>query len=549
TAGPGVGFQDKDPLCFQGKLDIQEAPNHPGPVLVLGSGPIRIGQGIEFDYCSVHALRALREEGVRSVIINNNPETVSTDYDTGDRLYFEPLTVEDVMNVVEKERVSGVMVQFGGQTAINLAEPLAKRGIPILGTSLTGIDLAEDRRQFDRLLARLGIPRPAGGTATSLEGAVEIAKNIGYPVMVRPSYVLGGRGMEIVYGEGDLVRYMRSAVEVSPEKPVLIDRYVLGREVEVDAIADGQEVLIAGIMEHVERAGVHSGDSLSIYPSRGLSHDTRGKIVDYTRRLARGLESGGLLNIQFALEAERVFVLEANPRASRTVPFLSKATGLPIVEIATRVMLGKTLREQGYSGGLWPQPDQVAIKAPVFSFAKLRQVDPYLGPEMKSTGEVMGVGQSFAEALYKAITAANLSWPRPGQVLVSLGERDKKEALPILRDLSRLGFSFLSTEKTAAFLQSAGLAAQILDKGKKDWQDLFRKGEVVLTINTPTAGQDPIRFGFQLRRASVEYGVPFFTSLDTLRAVVEILQETAEKPSPTLAQSAEELMPKNGMQL
>jgi len=496
-----------------------------GPILVLGSGPIRIGQGIEFDYCSVQALQALREEGLRSIIINNNPETVSTDFDTGDRLYFEPLTLEDVLNVAEKERVAGVLVQFGGQTALNLAEPLAKRGLTLLGTSLEGIDLAEDRQRFDCLLAELGIPRPAGGTATTLEGAKEVARAIGYPVMVRPSYVLGGRGMEIVYSEEDLVRYIQTAVEVTPEKPVLIDRYVLGREVEVDAVADGQEVLIAGIMEHVERAGIHSGDSLSLYPPRGLSHPVKGTIIDYTRRLARGLGIRGLLNIQFVLEGERVFVLEANPRASRTVPFLSKATGLPIVRLATRVMLGKTLREMGYSGGLWPQPEHVAVKAPVFSFAKLRLVDPYLGPEMKSTGEVMGLGQDYQEALYKAITAANLKWPEPGRVIVSLGERDKKEALPLLRDLTALGFTFLATEKTATFLESAGLPVTAFQKEDTSWLGYLRRGEVVMCINTPTAGQDPSRFGFQLRRTSAEFGVPFFTSLDTLRVVVEVLKE------------------------
>ncbi len=494
-------------------------------VLVIGGGPIRIGQGIEFDYCSVHSVMALKQEQVEALIINNNPETVSTDFDTADRLYFEPLALEDVLNVVELERPDGVIVQFGGQTAINLAGPLAAAGVPILGTSVDKIDEAEDRERFEQLLTSLGIRKPPGRGAAGLEEARSIARQIGFPVLVRPSYVLGGRAMEIVYGEEDLERYVANAVEVSPNHPVLIDKYFQGQEIEVDAVCDGEQVLIPGIMEHVERAGVHSGDSIAVYPAR-LSQDVVDRIVGDTTKIALALQGRGILNIQFVYYQGEVYVLEVNPRASRTVPYLSKITGIPMVRLATRIMLGKTLRDLGYRGGLAPNGGLVAVKVPVFSFGKLTRVDTCLGPEMKSTGEVMGVDWTVPCALYKGLIAAGCSVPRSGSVLVTIADRDKPEALLLVEGLSRLGLDFYATRGTAAFLRERGLVVRDVNKieeGSPHVVDLITEGRVNFVINTYSGGQGAARDGFQIRRAAVEHGIPCLTSLDTARALQEVI--------------------------
>ncbi|MGB9802788.1 carbamoyl-phosphate synthase large subunit [Desulfofundulus sp.] len=495
-------------------------------VVVLGSGPIRIGQGIEFDYCSVHSVWALREEGVKAIIINNNPETVSTDFDTADRLYFEPLVLEDVLNILKKERPEGVIVQFGGQTAINLAVPLARAGIPILGTAVEDIDRAEDRERFDQLLIELGIPKPPGRTAFSVDEAVDIAREIGYPVLVRPSYVLGGRAMEIVYNREELLNYMANAVRVTPEHPVLVDKYLQGVELEVDAIADGETVLIPGIMKHIERAGVHSGDSIAIYPANNITPEVKAQLVDYTSRLALALNVRGMINIQYVLYNGQVYVLEVNPRASRTVPYMSKVTGIPMVNLATKVILGRKLKDLGYNGGLYPEGRYFGVKAPVFSFAKLLQVDISLGPEMKSTGEVMGVDTSYPAALYKALVAAGYNIPRNGTILATIADKDKKEALPILRGLANLGYNICATAGTAAFLQENGLEVERVNKvreGSPHIVDLIRAGKIHLVISTLTRGRAPERDGFRIRRAAVEHGVPCLTSLDTARAILEVL--------------------------
>ena len=480
--------------------------NRPG-VVVLGSGPIRIGQGIEFDYCSVHSVWGLKEAGVESIIINSTPETVSTDFDTADKLYFEPLTFEDVMNVIEKEQPLGVVVQFGGQTAINLAGKLAAAGIKILGTPVEGIDAAEDREKFEKLLKRLGIPQTDGATVTNVAAAGDVARGLGYPVLVRPSCVLGGRAMEIVYNDDQLIRYMESAVRVSPRHPVLIDKYIRGKEVEVDGIADGTTVFIPGIMEHVERAGVHSGDSIAVYPPRTLTPEQTDLVVDYTMRIGLALGICGLLNIQYVVGEEGVFVLEVNPRASRTVPVLSKVTGVPMVQVATRLMLGDTLAKLGYAPGLGPVPNFVTVKAPVFSFEKLGLVEISLGPEMKSTGEVMGTDKTFPHALYKAMLAAGFKVEAGGgNLLVSLADRDKAEGASLAREYTGLGFKLLATPGTAQFLAAAGLAVeQVLDRP----DELIRSGAVKLLINTPTRGKIPGRPGFLLRRTAAEYRVPY----------------------------------------
>lgn len=496
-------------------------------VVVLGSGPIRIGQGIEFDYCSVHSVWALREAGYETIIINNNPETVSTDFDTADRLYFEPLTLEDVLHVIERENPVGVVVQFGGQTAINLAQPLAEAGVEILGSSVDTIDLAEDRRRFDALLNELGIPKPQGQTVVSVEEAVTVAEGIGYPVLVRPSYVLGGRAMEIVYHENELRHYMQTAVEASPERPVLVDRYLLGREVEVDAVCDGHGVLIPGIMEHVERAGVHSGDSMAVYPARNLSLVEKELVVSHTIRLARALGVKGLINIQFVLDKQDVYVIEVNPRSSRTVPYISKITGVPLVKTATRALLGESLESQGYYGGLWPEPRLFAVKAPVFSFAKLTQVDVALGPEMKSTGEVMGVSRSYSHALAKAFTASGFALPEQGTVLVTLADRDKIEAFPLIETLAKMGFALCATKGTATYLHERGLSVSVINKlgeGSPHVVDGIREGRFDLVINTLTRGKEPHSDGFQIRRSTVENQIPCLTSLDTLKALIRAME-------------------------
>lgn len=494
-------------------------------ILVIGSGPIRIGQGIEFDYCSVHCVWALREAGYEALIINNNPETVSTDFDTSDRLYFDPLTLEDVLNVIDREQPEGVIVQFGGQTAINLARPLHEAGVRIIGSSNESIDLAEDRDRFEKVLRELGIPKPAGRGVVSMEAAEQVAEEIGYPVLVRPSYVLGGRAMEIVYSREELQRYMEYAVDVSPRAPILIDKYILGKEVEVDVICDGQECLLPGIMEHIERAGVHSGDSMAVYPPQSLSPHLIAQIVNSATRLALRLEVRGLLNIQFVVDSQTdtALVLEANPRASRTVPYLSKITGVPMVKIATHIMLGRTLREQGYRGGLYPDSPSIAVKAPVFSFLKLHRVDINLGPEMKSTGEIMGVDTDYPRALYKAMVASGIDVPTEGSLVATIADPDKPEALPIIRGFAELGFRVFATEGTARFLQEHGIPAQAVKKlheGEDNIEHLIRSGQISLLLNTLSTNKRIEREAARIRRASVEAGVPCLTSLDTARALL-----------------------------
>jgi len=508
---------------YENKDDV--IPTDTKKVVVIGSGPIRIGQGIEFDYCSVHSVRTLKEMGIESIIVNNNPETVSTDFDTSDKLYFEPLTAECVLDVIEKEKPIGVIVQFGGQTAINLAGTLQKEGVNILGTSVEDIDTAEDRDKFLKLLEELDIPIPAGDTAFSVEHAKEIAEKIGYPVLVRPSYVLGGRAMEIVHDDKSLQEYMSLAVEISTEHPVLIDRYITGREIEVDGICDGNEVIIPGIMEHIERAGVHSGDSIAVYPVINLDSKTKETIVDYTKKLAKALKIKGLFNIQFVMDQNgKVYVIEVNPRASRTVPMMSKITGIPMVNVATRLIMGSTLSELGYASGLAKESEFYAVKAPVFSFAKLTTVDTFLGPEMKSTGEVMGVDKDFHKALFKALTASGIKIPSGGTVLFSIADRDKEKAVDIARKLMGLGYRLVGTEGTYSAMKRSGID---IDKiPKEDVVDNIRNGKINMVLNTPNRGKIPDKFGFVLRRTSMEYNIPCITSLDTINAMLEVLSRS-----------------------
>jgi len=530
--------------------------------LVIGSGPIRIGQGIEFDYCSVRSAMELKEAGVQSIMANSNPETVSTDFDASSRLYFEPLDEESVRDILDNEaglraedsvldaglssgdssmvsepfsnnscggarQGPGVIVQFGGQTAINLAEKLEKAGARILGSGVEAIDLAEDRRRFEDFLNRLGIPQPPGAGVTTLEEALRTAQTIGYPVLIRPSYVLGGRAMEIVHNASEMVRYVSAAAEFSSGHPFLIDKYLGGKEVEVDAICDGEEVLIPGIMQHIERAGVHSGDSMAVYPALDLTVRETEAIVDYTTRIGRALGVRGLMNVQYVIYQREVFVLEVNPRASRTVPFLSKVTGVPMVKVATRVMLGESLEQQGYRGGLWPERRLVAVKAPVFSMSKLAMVDTYLGPEMKSTGEVMGIDLEFSSALAKALLASGLMLPPSGALLFSVSDRDKPEALDIARRFHDLGYELYATEGTARLFEAGKLPVRVITKklgeGHPNVIDVIHEGVVHGVVNTMSGDRVPLRDGFEIRRAAAERRIPCFTSLDTARAVAESL--------------------------
>ncbi|UII57348.1 carbamoyl-phosphate synthase large subunit [Cytobacillus spongiae] len=496
-------------------------------VVVLGSGPIRIGQGVEFDYATVHSVWAIKEAGYEAIIINNNPETVSTDFSISDKLYFEPLTIEDVMHIIDLEKPEGVVVQFGGQTAINLAAKLVERGVKILGTSLEDLDRAENRDKFEQALQELGVPQPKGKTALSVEEAVTIASGIGYPVLVRPSYVLGGRAMEIVYKEDELLHYMKNAVKVNPEHPVLIDRYLTGKEIEVDAISDGENVVIPGIMEHIERAGVHSGDSIAVYPPQSISDSVKEQLIDYTQRLAKGLNIIGLLNIQYVVSKEEVFVLEVNPRSSRTVPFLSKITQVPMAKIATKVILGHSLKEQGYQSGLVAEKTGVYVKVPVFSFAKLRRVDITLGPEMKSTGEVMGKDTTLEKALYKGLLASGVNIKEYGTALLTVADKDKDEALAIAKRFVSIGYQLMATSGTAEFLEAAGIPVKVVDKIGSDGPtllDVIRNGEAQFVINTLTKGKQPARDGFRIRRESVENGVPCLTSLDTAEAILRVIE-------------------------
>ncbi len=498
--------------------------------VVIGSGPIRIGQGIEFDYCSVHSAWALQSRGRRSVMINSNPETVSTDFDTSDRLYFEALDEESVADVIENESngtYPSAVVQFGGQTAVNLAAPLYNLGIPIAGSKVSSIDATEDREKFDELLEQLGIPRPPGATVRNIEDALQVADNLGYPVLARPSYVLGGRAMEIASDRSSLERYINEVTQPSPEHPVLIDKYLEGMEVEVDAICDGEHTLIPGIMEHVERAGVHSGDSFAVYPPLNLSDHSITTLTEYSQRICQALNVRGLVNIQYVVWDEDVYVIEVNPRASRTVPFLSKVTGVPMVRLATEIMLGMKLSELGYSGGLHPNTPLVAVKAPVFSMAKLSGVDTFLGPEMKSTGEVMGIDHSYGPALYKAVVSSGLEIPDSGTVLMSIADRDKLESLPIAQLLYENGYSIMATEGTAKFLLKHGLEVEMVSRlrqsvsGSPTIIERIRDPSTVLIINTLTRDRSTLQDGFHMRRAAAESQVPCLTSLDTAASLTK----------------------------
>jgi carbamoyl-phosphate synthase large subunit len=531
-------FDASTPYFYSTYEQENEAlPLEENKAIVIGSGPIRIGQGIEFDYCSVHSAWALQESGYKAIMVNSNPETVSTDFDTSDRLYFEALDEESLRDILENEGIADSVppsiVQFGGQTAINLSQPLSSAGMPLLGSSAEAIDLAEDRRRFEQFLSELGIPQPPGAGVTSLEEALSVAKLIGYPVLVRPSYVLGGRAMEIVHNASELTRYIKLALELDTKHPVLIDKYLEGKEVEVDAIGDGEDVLIPGIMEHIERAGVHSGDSTAVYPGVNLTEAETETIVDYAVRIGLALKIKGLMNIQFDImpgssnQGSSVYILEVNPRASRTIPFISKVTGVPMVNVATKVMLGKTLKEQGYSTGLWERQKLIGIKAPVFSMSKLAGVDTYLGPEMKSTGEVMGIDYTYDAALAKALQAAGLMLLSQRAVLFSIADRDKPEALPIIRKFSEIGFKLYATEGTAAMIEAVGLPVTMITKklseGHPNVIDIINDNTVSGIVNTTTGGRVQLRDGFRIRRAATEKRIPCFTSLDTAQAALKVL--------------------------
>ena len=503
-------------------------------VLVLGSGPIRIGQGIEFDYCSVHATWAFSRAGYETVIINNNPETVSTDFDIADKLYFEPLTPEDVESVVNIEKPDGAVVQFGGQTAIKLTESLMKMGVPILGTQAQDVDAAEDRELFDKILEKTGIPRAAGGTVYTAQEAKEVANRLGYPVLVRPSYVLGGQGMQIAISDQEIKEFMEIINRIAQDHPILVDKYLQGKEVEVDAVCDGTDILIPGIMEHIERAGIHSGDSISVYPAHTIGRLVRDKIAEYTRRLAMALHVKGLINIQFIAIGEDVYVIEVNPRSSRTVPYISKVTGIPIVDLATEVILGKTIRELGYKPGLQPEADYYAIKMPVFSNEKIRGAEISLGPEMKSTGECLGVAREFHEALYKAFLGAGIDLPRHKNMIITVKDADKGEAIEIGRRFERLGYTIYATRSTAAALNEAGVKARKVNKISQESptvMDLILGHKIDLVIDTPTQGRDKHRDGFLIRRTAIETGVYCITALDTARALVTSLENAGAELS------------------
>ncbi|MGM0602442.1 MAG: carbamoyl-phosphate synthase large subunit [Bacillota bacterium] len=496
-------------------------------VIVLGSGPIRIGQGIEFDYCSVHSAWALAEAGYESIIVNNNPETVSTDFDTSDRLYFEPLTKEDIMHIVDNEKPEGVIVQFGGQTAVNLSKDLANEGVNILGTSINSIDLAEDRERFIKLLKKINIPVPDGRMAMSLNEAEKIAEEIEYPVLVRPSYVLGGRAMEVVYNKNELKEYMADAVKVSADRPVLIDKYLIGNEIEVDAVSDGETVIIPGIMEHIEKAGVHSGDSIAVYPPQKLSEKLKEKVSEYTIKLAKELKIKGVLNIQYVVSNNKVYVIEVNPRSSRTIPYLSKVTDVPMIELATKAILGHKLKNMGWNSGIIPEKNHTAVKVPVFSFSKLTRVDTNLGPEMKSTGEVLGLAEDYETALYKGLTAAGIEIPQKGKILATIADSDKKESLNYIKEFVELGFAVAATEGTAAVLKEEGIKVEDIKKiseGSPNSVEKIFTDEIDLVINTMTKGKIPERDGFKIRRAAAEMGIPCLTSLDTAAAMLRVLK-------------------------
>ena len=498
-------------------------------VLVLGSGPIRIGQGIEFDFCSVHCTWAFAKEGYETIIVNNNPETVSTDFDIADKLYFEPLTPEDVESIVDLEQPDGAVVQFGGQTAIKLTEALMKMGVPILGTSAENVDAAEDRELFDEILEQCQIPRPTGGTVFTAEEAKEVAGRLGYPVRVRPSYVLGGQGMQIAINDHDIDEFIGIINRIAQDHPILVDKYLQGKEIEVDAVCDGEDILIPGIMEHIERAGIHSGDSISVYPAQSITEKTKRTIEDYTEKLARSLHVIGLINIQFIVCGEDVYVIEVNPRSSRTVPYISKVTGIPIVPLATKVIIGHKIRELGYEPGLQPEADYFAVKMPVFSFEKIRGADISLGPEMKSTGECLGIARTFDEALYKAFLGAGIKLPKHKNMILTVRDEDKEEAVEIGRRFERIGYRIFATRGTAEALKSGGVKANAVNKIEQEspnLMDLILGHKIDLVIDTPPQGADRSRDGFVIRRNAIETGVNVLTAIDTAKALITSLENT-----------------------
>ncbi len=498
-------------------------------VLVLGSGPIRIGQGIEFDFCSVHCTWAFAKEGYETIIVNNNPETVSTDFDIADKLYFEPLTPEDVESIVKLEHPDGAVVQFGGQTAIKLTEALMRMGVPILGTSAENVDAAEDRELFDEILEKCGIPRPTGGTVFTAEEAKEVANRLGYPVLVRPSYVLGGQGMQIAINDHDIDEFIGIINRIAQDHPILVDKYLQGKEIEVDAVCDGEDILIPGIMEHIERAGIHSGDSISVYPAKSISEKTKKTIEDYTRKLAKSLHVIGLINIQFIVCGEDVYVIEVNPRSSRTVPYISKVTGIPIVPLATKVIIGNKIKELGYTPGLQPEADYFAVKMPVFSFEKIRDADISLGPEMKSTGECLGIAKTFEEALYKAFLGAGVKLPKFSNMIMTVRDEDKEEAIDIGRRFNNIGYKIFATEGTAKVLNDAGvkaIAVNKIEQNSPNLLDLILGHKIDLVIDTPPQGAEHSKDGFTIRRNAVETGVNVLTAIDTAKALIASLENT-----------------------
>ena len=515
----------------------EAAETHPQKkVLVLGSGPIRIGQGVEFDYCSVHCTWAFAKEGWETVIVNNNPETVSTDFDIADKLYFEPLTAEDVESIVNIEKPDGAVVQFGGQTAIKLTEALMKMGVPILGTKAEDVDAAEDRELFDEILQKTGIPRAAGGTVFTAEEAIEVANKIGYPVLVRPSYVLGGQGMKIAWNDEEITEFIGIINTIAQDHPILVDKYLMGKEIEVDAICDGNDILIPGIMEHIERTGVHSGDSISVYPAHTISEKAKETLVEYTGRLAKALHVVGMINIQFIAMGDDIYVIEVNPRSSRTVPYISKVTGIPIVDLAAKIIMGETIKGMGYTPGLAPTADYIAIKMPVFSFEKLRGAEISLGPEMKSTGECLGIDKTFNGALYKAFIGAGIELPKHKQMIMTVKDADKPEAVGVAKRFEALGYKIYATRSTAKYLQEHGVNALRVNKISQESpnvMDLILGHKIDLVIDTPTQGNgDKTRDGFLIRRNAIETGVYCITAMDTANALARSLETASEKKTP-----------------
>ena len=526
-------FEAKTPYYYSSyDYGCEAKKSNKKKVMVLGSGPIRIGQGIEFDYCSVHGVWSLKKQGYETIIVNNNPETVSTDFDIADKLYFEPLTREDVENIVNVEKPDGAIVQFGGQTAIKLTKDLTEMGVKIMGTQEVDMDRAEDRKEFDEALNNCGILRPKGSTIFTVGEAKDVANRLGYPVLVRPSYVLGGQGMAIAYDDKEIEKYVNEINTIEQEHPILVDKYILGREVEVDAICDGKNILIPGIMEHLERAGVHSGDSISVYPTQNVSKEYEKKIIEYTEKIAKELNVIGILNIQFIISEGQVYIIEVNPRSSRTVPYISKVTNLPMIDIATKVILGKKLKDLGYGTGLYKKSDYICVKMPVFSFEKIKNADTSLGPEMKSTGEVLGVSKNFENAVLKAFIASGANVSKKGSILITVRDKDKEEMLPMAKKFKEKGFEIYATYGTSKFLEENGVESTMIEKlweGKNSIIDLIESGKINFVVNTPTKGKQSNRDGFKIRRMAVECKIPCFTSLDTVNALYKAIENDVDE--------------------